>query len=365
MKLRKIVDFMRLNFKIAFLLGLALILMSCDHDESVNAITSITNETSSFRILATKNEIANFIGKKNFKLIFRNQNTRNLVYLDYTSENPKLQEFSNGLDCYHPDISPDGRWVAFSTTFEASGGDSKIYAFDLNSATTNLVKLNAASAAIPRWQVFENGDTGLVYVSNTGLNQVEFWKSYTTSKVKFENGKFKSKRKIFGDGAFHGGISKDEAFAVTGAARLMARKTNEAGFYRDEIWYNDDQTCNASLFMDGTNRTLFLDMTGSQGVAFVGKKYGPHQYILVVDSTGKLINAVPSKPEMYNGVLKETAFDHTEWVTGEFAIGVIANVDDLIRRKVVLINMADSTILDLVEGDEEIWYPDFWVGDEI
>lgn len=342
---------------------LFLCMLLCFGSCSDNSLSEETFEEPQTRILASKNDIADFIGKKNFKLVFRNESTGNLVCLDYTTDENKLIEISTGIDGYHPDISPNGRWVAFSTTYEGTSGESKVYVLDLNRDSSEVIELDSTKAAIPRWNIFDKGDTELVYVSNTGLSQVKYWKSYSTSKVSFKNGKFGKKEVIFDKGAFHGGISKDGRFAVTSAARLIARRTSLSGEYKDEIWYKDDQTCNASLFMDGTNRTLFLDMAGTRGVKFVGKKYRPHQNILVVDSTGKLISAVPSPKEEINGSLVETAFDHTEWITGEIAIAVIANVSDLRHRKIALVNLKDSTMLDLVESDFELWHPDLWVGE--
>lgn len=352
----------------------ALGLSACDHEDGSSnppgknpaeqepAVSFADSITTVYNILASTDSIANFIGFKNFKLVFRNENSGNLVYLDYTDSVLKFHEFLTDLDCYHPEISPDGRWVAFSTGYDGAALESNVYVLDLKTDNKKIVKLEGEEAAIPRWRILANGDTGLVYVSSTVLSQLDEWKTATTSEVSFKNGKFGKPRTIFKDGAFHEGISKDGSFAVTSSARLIVRKTDASGAYKDEVWYNNEQTCNASLFMDGTNRVSFLDLGGSEGVERVGHDYLAHQLILVVDSTGKLINSYPAPVEMYGDRLVETAFNCTEWVTGDIVISSLANVADLRHRKIMLINLADSTKIDIIngDGDLELWHPDLW-----
>lgn len=337
-----------------------------DGESSCESCFFVDSVTDDFKILASRERIAEFVGRDKFKLVFRNENTGNLVYLNYSDSVLKFREFVTELDCYHPEISPDGRWVAFSTACEKTDFASDIYVLDLNSEQTRFIKLDAENAVIPRWRIFANGDTGLVFVNRALLNKLDAWKTSATLEVPFMNGQFGTPKVIFSDGAFHGGISADGSFAVTSATRLIVRKTDGSGVYKDEFWYNDGQTCNASLFMDGSNRVLFLDLASPEGVKFVGHEYLAHQNILVADSTGKLLKSFPSTPEMVGGQLMETAFDHTEWVVGDILIADMVNVLEMLRRKIMLINMADSTQLDLIEceGDMEFWHPSMWVGAE-
>ncbi|MCQ2108957.1 MAG: hypothetical protein MJZ05_09375 [Fibrobacter sp.] len=85
---------------------------------------------------------------------------------------------TKGIDAFHPDISPDGKWVAFCTE-----------------------QLDAYSAVIPRWRILENGDTAIVYIDQAGLSQKPVWRSYGTWMVTFKNEKFGKPKKIF-SGAF-------------------------------------------------------------------------------------------------------------------------------------------------------------------
>jgi hypothetical protein len=225
------------------------------------------------------------------------------------------------------------------------------------------------SAAIPRWRVLPNGDTVVVYVDDTGVipskgmsgdSEIQMrlaaWKTTGTWMVPFMGGTFGKSQKI-ANGSFNGGVTVDLDFMVTSSALLMGRHVvyNQDGSvksYSDSVWYDYEQTCNASLINDGSKRTLFLDMAGKQGLAFAGESFRPHQRILVIDSLGSVIAAVPS-PE-------GTSYDHTEWVG--YKDYVVASLQDvnLLHTKIVLVNMMDSTVIDLVSGGE-LWHPNLWI----
>lgn len=118
---------------------------------------------------------------------------------------------------------------------------------------------------------------------------------------------------------------------------------------KNTIWYNEEQACNVSLSQDGSNRTLFLDFASKTGVDFAGSNYGTHQRILIADSTGSLINAIPS-PANYS-------FDHSEWAPGGI-VATLAN-DNEVHEAVVFVNPSDSSVTRLVEGPE-LWHPNLW-----
>ena len=294
-------------------------------------------------------------GTYKVKLVYRNDVTGNLVYNVYSNESVVFFEIVDTLNVYHPEISPDGSKVAFCTGLEGVSGKSALYVRDLNAQGTNLVKLDVESAAIPRWRVLENGDTVIVYVSDAGNNKEESaFRATSTWQVSFANRTFGKPEKLF-DGAYHGGISDDELLAVSGARLLRARVaesgSNVMADARDTVWYGGEQACNASLSKDGSKRTLFLDFRGKTGTKFVGQEYGTHERLLVVDSTGNLIQSVAS-PAGYS-------FDHSEWVTGRnLAVATLTNAGGA-HQKIVLVNFADSSVIDLVLGDD-LWHPSLW-----
>lgn len=318
-------------------------------------------KASSTRIvpLASSATMRSLTGTNRAKLAFRNGQTGNLAYMDYSNSVLSVTEIEDSIEVYHPEISPDGKRVAFCTGLEGVSGKSELYVRDLNAAGSNLVKLEVESAAIPRWRVLENGDTVVVYVTDAGDNKSDFTKA-STWQVKFADGKFGSPQKLF-DGAYHDGISDDNLLAVSGARLLRARIAANGSTVMvdalDTVWYKKDgkaeQACNASLAKDGSKRTLFLDFGGKTGRAFVGDKYGTHERILVVDSVGKLIQSVGA-PVGYS-------FDHSEWVLGgkNAAVATLTNANGA-HSKIVFVDLSDNNVIELAES-EDLWHPNLWV----
>lgn len=301
--------------------------------------------------LATPATIRAKTGSYRSKLFFRNDISGNLAFIDYSNTTLTVVEIKDSLDVYHPDVSPNGNWVAFCTGLEGVSGKSTLYVRSVSDITSPAIKLDVESAAIPRWRITESGDTVIVYVTDAGNNQNQSdFASKSTWQVTFANGKFGTPKKLF-DGSYHGGIENN--LAITGARLLRARVANSANSLsnaRDTIWYNEEQACNASLSKDGSKRTAFLDFGGETGQEFVGKSYEIHERLLIADSTGKLIQSVGA-PAGYT-------FDHTEWAD-KGIVATIANSNGA-HSKIVYIDLQDSSIVELAEG-EELWHPCLWI----
>ncbi len=312
---------------------------------------------SSTELLTGTSKVKSQTGSFRTKLAFRNDVTGNLSYVDYFTGALQIVEIQDTLDVFHPDISPDGRKVAFSTSFEGISGKSSVYVRDLNYKGSNLVKLDVESASIPRWRVLDNGDTVIVYVSDAGVNTLDeefFGKS--TWQVKFSEGEFGTPQKLF-DGAYHGGVSNDNSLAVTGARILRARMESLEGVL-DTVWFDGDQICNVSLSKGKHNRILYLDFAGKTGKEYVGSRYAVHEYLFVADSSGNILNAVKA-PNGYT-------FDHSEWaVSGnpnseddDLAVVSLTNANGA-HDKIALVNLSKGSITELVKGDE-LWHPSLW-----
>jgi len=289
-------------------------------------------------------------------LAFRNDVTGNLAYIDYSMAGLLITEIEDTLEVYHPEISPDGKKVAFCTGLEGVSGKSALYVRSLNATGSDLVRLDVESAAIPRWRVLDGGDTVIVYVTDAGNNKNETsFKEASTWEVPFRNGAFGTPRKLF-DGAYHGGISENSRLAVTGARLLRARIEETSGSVSDTVWYNGEQACNASLSME-TGRTAFLDFASRTGQEFVGSSYGVHERILVVDSTGKLVQSIAAPTGF--------TFDHVEWVRGKTSntrnllVATLADNNGT-HGKIVLVNQETGEFQELI-GGEELWHPSLWV----
>ena len=72
--------------------------------------------TSRMVPLATSAKIRSLTGTHSVKLVFRNESTGNIAFIDYLNGNLSIKEIVDtlSLDAYHPVISPDGKKVAFS-----------------------------------------------------------------------------------------------------------------------------------------------------------------------------------------------------------------------------------------------------------
>lgn len=293
--------------------------------------------------LASSATVRKLSGAYRAKLVFRDDSRGNLAYVDYSNAFLSVVEIKDSIDSYHPEISPDGKWVAFCTGLEGVSGKSSVYVRKLNASGEPAIRLDVESAAIPRWNVLESGDTVIVYVSDAGDNSDEstFMKK-STWRVPFSGGKFGKPKKLF-DGSYHGGVQGN--FAVSGSKLLRAHKKDV-----DTVWFDSKQACNVSLSKSGNGQTLFLDFGDKTDKNFVGEKYGVHERILIADSTGELVNSIGA-PSGY-------AFDHTEWASSNLIAATLTNGDGA-HSKVVAVNTKDSSVTELVEG-VELWHPSLW-----
>lgn len=303
--------------------------------------------SSPINILTTSAQLKKTTQTYQNKLVFRIAETGNIAFINFANATPSVKEIHDTINAYHPTLSPDGNFVAFSTKYEGIPGKSELYVRRINSIEADKIKLDVESAAIPRWRVV-GADTEIVYVSSTESNSDEAtWKKGSTWSVPFASAKFGKPKKLF-DGTFNGGVSTNEKLAISGA-RLLRANVNG----KNETWYNKEQACNAS-FSEITKQTLFLDFGGTTGKEFSGKKYTTHEQLLIADSTGKLIKMIPA-PKGYS-------FDHTEWVRNKENLAV-ATLTDIVgnHSKIVLVNTKDSSITEIANGSE-LWHPDFWTG---
>lgn len=286
---------------------------------------------------------------KTVKIVFRNDETGNLVYVKLTKDSTILQEYDSDIDVYHPTISPNGKWVAFGTSPESVGRRPfQVYLQRLDDSGLRIPV--EGEAAIPKFRVLPSGDTVLVYVSTSYINDDDsVWKSQSTHESFFRSGSLSSPQRIL-TGAYNGGVSEDLRLAVTGSHYLRVH-SKLSGTEKDTVWYDSAQVCNVSLSTDGSLRTLFLDMASKRDKEFSKADYLPHHRILVADSLGNLVESIPS-PEPYS-------FDHPEWVYGsEHLVSVMLASD--VHEKVSLLDVRDSSVHPILSGGD-LWHPDIWI----
>ena len=77
-----------------------------------------------FSLLVKANTVKDFVGKSLSKIVFRDDIRGSLAYVDFDSEVLSVVNIDLSVSAYHPDISPDGRYVAFCTGVEGISGTS-------------------------------------------------------------------------------------------------------------------------------------------------------------------------------------------------------------------------------------------------
>ena len=313
--------------------------------------------------VAKANSVKEYTGSFYTKLAFRNGASGNLAFMDYSRGGNTIKEIVDTMEVFHPDISPDGLWVAFCTAMEGVDKKSELYVRKLDESGEGLVKLDVESAAIPRWRILSTGDTVVVYVTRAADNaQSSKFFAESTWQVKFSNGRFGEPEKLF-DGAYHGGISDDNTLAVSGSTRLRARvaETGSSAMEQgsDVIWYNEEQACNVSLSRGNSKQTLFLDFASSTGKDFVGSRYTAHKMLFFANEIG-LLTGYLSAPDGFT-------YDHTEWVVGDTStveewsglfVSALTNKEGNHSR--IILQSRTGEYITLVEGDE-LWHPCVWI----
>src|SRR5574344_946844 len=76
---------------------------------------------------ATSSEVKMITGTYHTKLVFVDNETENLAYIDFSNATLSVTEIQDTLPVFHPDISPDGKSVAFCTKSEGVSGKSEVY----------------------------------------------------------------------------------------------------------------------------------------------------------------------------------------------------------------------------------------------
>lgn len=302
---------------------------------------------SNIVVQTTATKIRPVTGTFNMRLAFRNDVTENLVFVNFASDGQVATEIQDTMPVYHPVFSPDGNWIAFSTKPEGARGHSDLYVRYMHEDSVYAHRLDVESAAVPRWRVLPDGDTVIVYVTDAGDNSdASVWSGTSTWQVSWKGGAFGKPQKLF-DGAYRDGVSVGNSLAISGARQLKARVDG-----KDTVWFDGEQACNASLSLDGTNRVLFLDFGSAIGKELVGRSYRTHEYILVADSTGTLVQSIAAPKDM--------AFDHTEWAYNSgLAVATLTNIDGA-HTKIVLADVENDRVITLVTGTE-LWHPSFWM----
>lgn len=321
------------------------------------------------KVVLDRTRLEDLVGGRAAKLVFVNASPEqgHVAYVDYSQSPPKVEEFTDVHNAFHPSISPDGKWVAFGTRQEGAVAGSDIYIHALDGPKSPSRKV--ASGFIPRWWVGpESGEAGarrdtfLVFTSSATDNTSPLWKSSQTLTQKMQGGIPSGPPGILsGIGGFHDGVSSDGRYLATGYRFLKMHdiRTGETrvNFISPENGKEEgdtSQVCNVSISPDTTGRTLFLDFGYEKTNRLTGSGYGVHQLAFMADPEGKV-------SRWYRAPDEDGAWADLEWSNQvDYAVSG-ASDPSLRRRHIYLLNLKDSVHTRIASGTQ-LLQPGLWLG---
>lgn len=302
-------------------------------------------------------DLARILAASRAELVFVNRSGGRgvLSWIEFVGSEPAVRTLSDSLPVFHPAISPDGRWVAWSTALEGSSGRSRIRARRL--ARNDSVVLDLGEGAIPRWHA-AGTDTFLVRAS--ALDDLSpSWGATTTTAQRWSRGALVGPVETWvGSGSYHDGRSG--GYLYTGYRRLRQIDLRDG---KERILFtapangkdagDTSQVCNVSAAPDSSGRSLFLDF-GFPGVStVVGRSYGIHEVAFVADSLGNVVGQIPSP-------VRERQWEHMEWTNSpRWAVSGAIDAGGAYRNLYV-VDLETGAYENVVSG-RELWHPALWM----
>lgn len=298
------------------------------------------------------------LGATAARLVFVNRSggKGTLTWIDFAEPTPIARSLPDPDPVFHPAISPDGNWVAWSTALEGSTGPSRIKVRRLSRKDSQVVDLGSGS--IPRWWV-DGSDTILIWASALDNTSPAWSGTQTFARTWSGLGLQGSPRVLVQSGSFHDGRSGP--YLHTGYRRLRRHDVRTGSsttlFTGPGNGKSDDDTsqvCNASSAPDGSGRTMFLDFGYSSTSTLVGRPYGIHEIGFVLDSSGRVARVLPCP-------ISERQWEHLEWSSHpDWAVSGAIDAQGRYRNLYAL-DLRDGGAVRIASG-EELWHPALWVG---
>ncbi|HNY29948.1 MAG TPA: TIGR02171 family protein [Fibrobacteria bacterium] len=281
-----------------------------------------------------------------------------LRWIDFAETSPIVRSLPDPDPAFHPAISPDGKWVVWSTAMEGSSSTaSRIKARRLTSKDSPTLDLGAG--AIPRWWV-DGADTFLVWVRSAQDNTDPAWSANRTFARRWTSfGLLMGAVSEWGAGAFHDGRSGP--YLYTGYRRLKQldvrsgrQRTLFAAPANGKSPGDTSQVCNVSAAPDPSGRVMFLDFGYAARSSLVGRPYGIHEIAFVADSLGNVLQSIPAPPG-------KSQWDHLEWSNHPRWAVAVAVEPSGTHKEIHLLDLVSETSVPLLSA-EELWMPNLWVG---
>jgi formylglycine-generating enzyme required for sulfatase activity len=249
----------------------------------------------SSKVVVTKTDLQSFIGTSLVKLAYvqAEKLKRYLFIADFTGDGISVTQCGRDSNVFCPTISPDGNFVAYSSSGEGFAGACSLTVRSLSSGFNDAALLRMPGT-IPRWWVSPGvKDTFLVYTTGASLNKDPAWHNEKTMRIKVMGGKAAgSAEVVWPDGSYHGGMSVDGRFIATGYQEtrlvdLQVKDTNIFYFWPPYSGRDDtSQTCNVSMSPSAAEpgEVMLLDFGYQKVSTVVGKPYGFHSVIFVCNT---------------------------------------------------------------------------------
>lgn len=285
---------------------------------------------------------------------------RILSWIDFSEGVPSVHQIEGSEGAFHPAISPDGQWVAWSTVQEGSRQEGGIRVRKLSLQDTAL-RIWSGKGAIPRWWARPGSrDTFLVAASSAMDDAPSTWGTQTTGLVRFARGEFGTDSVLTRAGAYHDGLSSDGRYLATGYTRLrrhdLLNGTSLIGFVGPSNGKqpgDTSQMCNVSIAPDSSGDVLGLDFGYSGTSTVVGSSYGIHQVLFRIRLDGT-IRSTMKVPE------SGSSFEDLEW-SNDPTFAVSATLDSGgLRHKLWVLGLEDKSAHEIVKGSD-LWQPSLWV----
>jgi formylglycine-generating enzyme required for sulfatase activity len=323
------------------------------------------------RDLCLKSALISFIGTTHVKLVFvrMERGARQLWYIDFSEPAPMPRLLADTMQPHQPVISPDGRFVAYSSLGEGYMGRSQftVRALDAGSQQKTVTP-QGRNAFLPRWWVDRAaGDTSIIYTDGASLDNTVQWSGEQTWIQDMAGGAFNGEpRVLWPRGSYHGGRSSDGRFLGTGYPKsklvdMGIPDTNLPLFIAPYNGRDDNpQTCNLSMSpsLADPGDAMLLDFGYPRVSTLVGASYGFHAVIFICTPrylTSQNVKAWFMAPQAFG------QWDDVEYTNHpRFGAAMARTEGDAASNTIYCIDLADSAYLRIAAGTD-IREPWLWI----
>lgn len=319
-----------------------------------------------------KSDLVNLMTTAGCKIVFVKDDglRRRLCYIDFTAPSVVVRELADSVPAYYPTVSPNGSWVAASSSgLGFNGPSSRITVRRLSDSLSARLRTASGTAAyLPSWWADTvTPDTFIVYTTGASMDNLPVWKTERTLMRKFSALSFAAQGPVVlaDSGSFPGGMSKNAEFLASGYpnAYLYDRKWNDLWrFFLPPYSGRTDtaQVCNVSLTpsLEHPDELLFLDFGYNATSTIVGKPYGFHSELFRCNSQTQQFTHVMRWYEKPYGF---SEWDDVRWSNHpDFAAAVAKSDGSGSVASLFIINLRDSTYLKVATGSG-VGAPYLWI----